>query len=519
MKKYYYLMLLLFISSQQFVGAKNVEASTSVKMNVLKFDELPTGRPITVNVWYPQGACDERNKTQLCLANQAITNKVLVFSHGAMGSATEYSWIGEQLAAVGFVVIGINHFGESSIYGQDSRNPRSTGYIWQRPQDISALLDKLSVGNIFQKRLNWSNVVAIGHSSGGQTAAMLAGATFDLKNLIDYCHSERSKNDLSCNYGRNRDSAPDAFLKQFSASQYDQRIKMMVLLDPALGPAVQKVSLRKLKIATLVVGAQNNDFLPWPQHGLSYATEIPGAKIYLLKGQEGHFIFLDPCSRDIKVMGVPLCLDRQGANRNATHVVLAKAINEFIRVNEGAFSTQSNSVISARNYTKSSPIIEILMYTPRWVFGLLVGLVILGLWQTRNRQVSLPVACIMPVYMLIYSFTGALGSAGYNPITIIYWLVAAAFTTALSLTLMDKNSVKFELSKRKLLIQGSWWPLLIILGMFCTRFTLGVAMGMQLKIIHHSYFSMIVAIALGSWSGFFIARCIIFWRAYQLANR
>lgn len=519
MKKYYYLTLLLLICSLQLAEAKSVEAQMLVKMNTLEFGELPTGRPITVNIWYPQGVCDKENKMLLCLADAAVTNKVLVFSHGAMGSAPEYSWIGEKLAAVGFVVVGINHFGESSIYGQDSRNPRSTVYIWQRPQDISALLDKLATSNIFQQKVNWSSVVALGHSSGGQTAAMLAGATFDLKNLIDYCNSKQSNDDLSCNYGRNRDEAPEEFLKQFRASQKDQRIKMLVLLDPALGSAVQKESLRKLKIPTFVVGAQNNDFLPWAQHGLRYATEIPGAKINLLKGQEGHFIFLNTCSHDIKVMGVPLCFDRQGTNRNATHEVLANSINEFIRVNEDAFSVQTNSVILAKSYTKSSAIIEILMYTPGWVFWLLAGLVILGLWQTRARQVSLPIAFIMPTYMLIYSFTGALDSAGLNIIAIISWLLAAAFTTALSLILMNKNSVIFDLSKRKLLIKGSYWPLLIILGMFFTRFILGVTVGMELKIIRHTYFYTMVALALGSWSGYFIARSIIYLRAYESAHK
>jgi predicted dienelactone hydrolase len=518
MKKCFCLMLLLFINSLQLVTAKTGDTAIQVQTATLKFNELPTGRPSTFKVWYPQGNCSVTNKKQLCLADSAITNKVLIFSHGAMGSASEYSWIGKKLAASGFVVIGVNHFGESSIYGQESRNPRSTTLIWQRPQDVSALLDKLATNSIFQKNVNWSNVVAIGHSSGGQTATMLAGATFDLAILTDYCNSVRSKGDLTCSYGRNRSDAPEAFRQKFSAPQQDNRIKMMVLLDPALGPAVQKESLRQLKIPTLVVGAQNNDFLPWAQHGLSYAAEIPSAKIHLLKGQEGHFIFLNSCNRNTKVIGVPLCMDRQGADREATHATLATVINEFIRANENVFTEKSTTAITARSYSRNSPITEILMYTPHWVFGLLAALVILGLWQTRTRTVSLPVAFILPTYMLITSFTGVLSHAGATLLVVASWLIAATISTSVSLVVMDKHKMKYALNTHKLLIQGSWWPLLIILGIFITRFALGVATGMELAIIHHPYFPMIVAFVLGSWSGFFIARSINFWRAYQLAQ-
>ncbi len=518
MKKYMYLFLFLLVSHLQPAVAQENEAMMPVHMELLEIGKLATDRPSTLNVWFPQGKCAEQKEKQLCLADAAITNKVLVFSHGAMGSAIEYSWIGEKLAAAGFVVVGVNHFGESSIYGKDSRNPRSTALIWQRPQDISALLDRLATRSIFQNKVSWSNVVAIGHSSGGQTAAMLAGATFDLQRLIDYCNSEQSKDDRSCNYGRNRASAPKAFREQFSASQQDHRVKMMVMLDPALGSAVQAESLRGLKIPTLVVGAQNSDFLPWTQHGLRYATEIPGAKIYLLTGQEGHFIFLNTCGRQIRVMGVPLCEDRQGADREATHEALADAMIEFIRSQEGAFSGPSTDTIPARKYTTSSPIAQILMYTPRWVFGILAALVILGLWQVRTRQVSLPVALILPIYMLVDSFTGVFGYVGLNLLALSCWLLAAVSITSLSLTLMDKNIAKFDLSNRKLEIRGSWLPLFIILGIFFTRFALGVATGMDLKVIQHPYFPVTTALVLGGWSGFFLARGVIFWRAKELAS-
>ncbi len=516
MKKYFCPILLMLVGFLQPAVLQADEATMSVHMETRDMGELATGRPSTVNVWFPQGKCVDQKK--LCLADGAVTDKVLIFSHGAMGSAPEYRWLGEQLAAAGFVVLGINHFGESPVYGKDSVNPRSTVLIWQRAQDISALLDKLAMQDIFQEKLNWSNVVVIGHSAGGLTAAMLAGATFDLQGLIDYCESEQSKGDLSCNYGSNRASAPGAFRQKFSASQQDARIKMIVMMDPALGSAVQADSLHKVKIPTLVIGAKNNDFLPWSQHGLRYATEIPGAKIHLLTGQEGHFVFLDACQHPVKVMGVALCEDREGVDRNATQQALASSMIEFIRAYEDTFAVREAAAIPAKQYYRSTPITEILIHTPYWVWGLLAGLLVFGVLQARTRQVKMQVALILPVAMLLLSLSGVLRYVGWQLPALSCWLAGVVLIASLSLALINKNIASFDLATRKLRIQGSWWPLLVILGIFLTRYALGVATATDARIIHQPYFQETISLVLGGWSGFFLARGIIFWRAKELTR-
>lgn len=520
MRKYLGLLMVILVSHLSAAAAQPGEATMPVRMEMLKLGKLATGRTSTINVWFPQGNCADRREKPLCLADGAVTDRVVIFSPGSMGSAAEYTWIGEKLAAAGFVVVGINHFGESPVYGQDSVNPRSVALIWQRPQDISALLDKLAANNIFQRTLRWSNVVAIGHSAGGQTVAMLAGATFDLQRLIDYCNSVQSKGDLSCNYGRNRDSesAPEAFQQQFGASQQDARVRMIVMLDPALGSAVQAPSLRNIKIPTLVIGATNNDFIPWSQHGLRYATEIPNARTHLLTGQEGHFVFLDACHHPVRVMGIALCDDRPGVDRKATHDVIANTLIEFVRAHDAMFATQKSAAMPARHYTTSSTVTDILIYTPRWVFGLLAVLVILGLLQTRTRQVRMSVALILPIAMLLLSLTGTLRYVGWQWSALSCWLVGLASVTCLSVALMDKNIGSFDPNSHKLQIQGSWWPLIVILGIFFTRYALGVATAMQLSIIHQAHFQETISILLGGWSGFFLARGVIFWRAKALTR-
>ena len=191
MKKRVSVWVLGFVLCQALLAFKT--CADGVRMEVLDLGEVATGRRIKVNIWFPQGNCANLAAKLLCLADTAITDKVAVFSHGAMGSSAEYGWLGQGLANAGYVVVGINHFGESWVYGKETVDPRITHLIWQRAQDISALLDRFTKEPIFQKKINWSNAIAIGHSSGGQTAAMLGGARFDLTQLIDFCSSEQSK--------------------------------------------------------------------------------------------------------------------------------------------------------------------------------------------------------------------------------------------------------------------------------------------------------------------------------------
>jgi hypothetical protein len=48
-----------------------------------------------------------------------------------------------------------------------------------------------------------------------------------------------------------------------------------------------------------------------------------------LSAGEGHFVYLDRCNLPIDVMGVKLCSDRAGVDRDAVHARLAPAIVSF----------------------------------------------------------------------------------------------------------------------------------------------------------------------------------------------
>ncbi len=485
------------------------EIPVRVSKSVVDLGELPSGRPAKITLWFPQGQCTALPNQQYCLAEAAITDRTLVFSHGAMGAAENYNWIAEALAAAGYVVVGINHYDESWFYGQETQDVRTASMLWQRPTDISAIYDTLSNRELFQKSVNWSNIIALGHSSGGQTVAMLAGVQYDLLRMMDFCKTEAAKNDNSCNYGiRNAPKPGEAFLQKFGGAYADARVKKIIMIDPTLGYGATPESLANVQLPTLIVGAQNNDFLPWENHGARYAKGIQHSKVHLLTGEEGHFIFLDVCNNDILVMGVALCKDRAGVDRAATHAALIPSILEFVRENNIVIDASKKAVEREKAAFNVDKITQILMYTPRWVFGLLAGLVVLGLMQVRTRQVPIQAVFIAPVSMMMMSLIGTFMDLGFTWITISCWLLGAASVTISLVKFFNNSTVSYDRTVRKLRLQGSWIPLFVIMIIFCTRYALGMSIGMNLNLVHEFYFAPVMSFVLGALSGYFIAQGI-----------
>lgn len=281
-------------------------------------------RPIKLDLWYQEQTC----KGQTCNQGAMQRPNIAILSHGAMGSAKDYSWLAYPLAAKGWIVVGLNHFGESWRYGRQNIDPSSVMRFWQRTEDVSYVMD--SFAEILPEGLAASNpnIVVIGHSSGGYTAASLAGVTLDAKQIYDYCTSDRAKGDLGCSYGDEKGSAPPPALSV--SSGLDKRVKGIVMLDPALGPASTKGSLSKVDLPTLVIGSKNNDFLPFDYHAKYFAQHIPSAKLIALDGGEGHFVYINVCDNNYKARGVSLCQDREGVNRTAVQQRMVGDILSFL---------------------------------------------------------------------------------------------------------------------------------------------------------------------------------------------
>lgn len=290
-------------------------------------------RSIHLNVWYPADDKELPVNYGISAGSAATGAKpvgeplpIVLLSHGAMGAASNYSWIAESLARRGYVVLGVSHFGESPVFGAQSVNPATVARFRDRTHDFNVALDWLLANSRLAGSVDASRMGAIGHSSGGATALMLAGAEFSSSRMSEYCASGAATVDKGCWYG-----SPSADTAERQSPEPASRpLLAVVALDPAAGPGFAEDSVRNLKSALLVAGSVDNDFLPYEAHGGRIAKAKPGAVVVRLDRGEGHFVYVDTCAATVNVMGVPPCTDRPGVDRAAVHARVVAVIEEFL---------------------------------------------------------------------------------------------------------------------------------------------------------------------------------------------
>lgn len=158
-------------------------------------------------------------------------------------------------------------------------------------------------------------------------------------------------------------------------------------------------------------------------------------------------------------------------------------------------------------------IVPILRNTPIWVWGLLAGLLALGISQLRARTASLARVSLLPVAMTIFSVAGTLSALGQSPHlagSIAAWLVAAAI--AFALLAPGRAAAQFDPVRRSYRLPGSVAPLVLIVGIFMVKYVVGVDLTMAPRLVQDTEYALTVAALYGAFSGVFVGRASRLWR-------
>ncbi len=156
--------------------------------------------------------------------------------------------------------------------------------------------------------------------------------------------------------------------------------------------------------------------------------------------------------------------------------------------------------------------------TPVWVWGLLAGLLALGLSQVRDRSVGLRRVTVMPLAMIGLSLWGTVSVLSRSPqfvIGLLAWIAAAVATLAVVASMPAPAGTRFDPAGRRFALPGSWVPLGLIVGIFLTKYAVGVDLAMQPSLAHDSHYALIVAAFYGAFSGTFAGRAARLWRLAQ----
>ena len=199
---------------------------------------------------------------------------LIVLSHGTGGSAAAVAWLAEGLAAGGYMVAAVNHHGNTAA--EDDKRLEGTVVWWDRPRDVTVVIDRLLADPTFGPRIDSSRIGVAGFSLGGFTALATVGARLSQQQLLDACAAPETA--ASCKLPpevRNKfsdavlqrlvktDSRVKAALQHMDDSYADPRIRAAFVMAPVFGFAMTKDSLTAVKVPVrLMVGSADEQAVP-----------------------------------------------------------------------------------------------------------------------------------------------------------------------------------------------------------------------------------------------------------------
>lgn len=287
--------LAALLLSSSAVAAQN--ASTGLQ-DLMILD--PQGaRTLEGFLWYPAEAAETVSThgnavwepIEVAPDAPALTGSfpLVVLSHGMFGNARNQAWLAERLVAQGYAVAAIDHPGTSTF----NRDPDQQRALWERPRDISRVIDHLSD----DPRINGSRIYMAGHSLGGFTAVALAGGRYDPEGFEAFCAT--MPEDLVCGiFDRWHVAKSPEDRVEMAQDLSDDRIRAFAVFDLGGTQTFSAESLGAVDSPMLIYGA------PVDLEGLNLDVEsralvaaLPAAMTTYLEPQTlAHFDFLGVCT-------------------------------------------------------------------------------------------------------------------------------------------------------------------------------------------------------------------------------
>jgi len=151
-------------------------------------------------------------------------------------------------------------------------------------------------------------------------------------------------------------------------------------------------------------------------------------------------------------------------------------------------------------------ILQILQRTPLWVFGLFIALVVLGVQQSRPREIGRARIALLPAIFLPLSLWGVWNAFGPETLTFACWLVGVGAAQLINQYARLPRNVTYAAKTRRFRVDGSWTPLAMMMAIFFMRYAIAVATAMHPSLRAAAPFAATAGFAYGLMSGLFLAR-------------
>ncbi len=278
------------------VGTYGIGQVTFEDGNALQYTSDLDGvqRTLRLVVWYPTD--DTRGESPLFQREDVFldaglsmveeTYPVLIYSHGTKGFAEDSYMLMERYASHGFVVVALDHMGDTTANRDDQRTTEM--YAW-RSLDISAVIDWLTEAgsqHLFSGKVD-TRFALTGHSYGGYTTLLSGGAAFN-DDAFEDCR--QGVNNAFCS------SMTPEYEARMKEGFRDPRLRAIIPIAAGNSYELGPEGVADIEIPTMMITGGLDKNCSEERHGDPYWAALDGAEdIRVQLTTAGHHTFTLTC--------------------------------------------------------------------------------------------------------------------------------------------------------------------------------------------------------------------------------
>ncbi|CCV14109.1 alpha/beta fold hydrolase [Mesorhizobium sp. STM 4661] len=336
-------LLTLVLPAMFSISISVAQAAEAIGFRETELPDAVGDRPLHVSIWYPtsdDGPIVAVGENRVFYGIPAIKNahptkdahSLVVLSHGYGGSWRNLGWLASELVHRGYVVAAPDHPGTTTF----NKSPAEAARLWQRPHDLSRVIDALVKDPSLAGTIEPARIAAIGHSLGGWTVTALAGARFSTGLFTRDCKTHSSPR--ACALSAELGIVPGGG-SELDGDLSDARIGAVVSLDLGLARGFTPESLAAFHVPALIIGAgvDIGDMPARLESGYLAANLPTATSSYVEIADAMHFSFMQLCKPGAVALieeetpgdGI-VCKDGGTRDREAIHRQVSDLIIAFL---------------------------------------------------------------------------------------------------------------------------------------------------------------------------------------------
>jgi predicted dienelactone hydrolase len=267
-----------------------------------KWEDISRDRSADLAVWYP---CLEQSTASTGYSENAAPDKtqapypLIMFSHGSQGLNMQSIFLMNHLASHGYVVVAPNHPNNTTL---DHKQDLFGETALERPVDISfnldwALSENQNSNSMLYGMIDENYIGVAGHSFGGYTTVVIAGAIPTLSNAVEYC--DQNPDQTFCDAVV---QIEEMNLGQDTLEFKDDRIKAGFAMAPGGYAMFQDEGVANINIPIMVLVGKQDQLTTYDDEAKPIYEALLVPK-YLVEFQPAHHnVFSDFCG----ILGTPI---------------------------------------------------------------------------------------------------------------------------------------------------------------------------------------------------------------------